>query len=148
MRGEAFDVSYIEKRIERVPFSGCWIWLRGLQTHGHGVARFRGAATTAHRVSWTIFRGDPGQMCVLHRCDVPACVNPEHLFLGTRADNVADMDAKGRRGNRKLTESQARAALSLKGSLTGRALADRLGVSEATISLLWARKSWLWLDAA
>jgi hypothetical protein len=53
--------------------------------------------TNAHRMAWLLYRGPiPPGLCVLHRCDVPACVNPDHLFLGTPQDNVRDMMAKGR----------------------------------------------------
>lgn len=50
----------------------------------------------AHKVAWTYTNGDPGELCVLHRCDNRVCVNPAHLFLGTKQDNVDDMYKKGR----------------------------------------------------
>ena len=54
----------------------------------------------SHRYAWEAYRGPiPVEMHVLHKCDTPACVNIEHLFLGTQLDNIRDMDAKGRRGD-------------------------------------------------
>lgn len=76
------------------------------------MSRGRGLAPTqSHIVSWTLHYGPvPAGMCVLHRCDVRVCVNPDHLFLGTRGDNGRDMAAKGRspygtrRWNARLTD--------------------------------------------
>lgn len=87
-----------ESRVEYDTNGGCWLWAYGCDRDGYGqfylVER---PNTKAHRVSWMLFRGPvpPGKM-VLHRCDIPACVNPDHLFLGSNRENVADMMSKGR----------------------------------------------------
>jgi hypothetical protein len=78
----------------------CWSWSGATHEAGYGVlgrgGRSHGLAR-AHRVSWEIHHGPvPEGLWVLHKCDNPICTNPEHLFLGTAADNHADMRAKGR----------------------------------------------------
>lgn len=78
------------------PNSGCWLWV-GTTVTGYGQLTFGRKRWLAHRLAWEAFRGAvPGDLCVLHRCDVPACVNPDHLWTGTRLDNNRDMTAKGR----------------------------------------------------
>lgn len=77
----------------------CWLWTAGLLDFGYG--RFRSRVHSwdegAHRVSWALTYGPvPDGLDVLHKCDNPPCVNPEHLFLGTQRDNNLDRDAKGR----------------------------------------------------
>jgi len=80
------------------PAEGCWVWRGSLESHGYGQTKIRSKQVLAHRLSWLLHHGSlPGDLCVLHRCDNPPCVRPDHLFLGTRADNFADMVAKGRR---------------------------------------------------
>lgn len=75
----------------------CWEWQRYRNNHGYGALRFKGQQAYAHRVAWRLWHGDyPDHLCVLHHCDNPACVRPDHLFLGTRKDNSRDMIAKGR----------------------------------------------------
>lgn len=92
----------IQDRIrERVDIDerGCWLWRGPVFKDGYGAIGIRRTGTQrAHRVSYDAFVGPiPTGLWVLHRCDVPRCVNPEHLFLGTPSDNTQDCFAKGRR---------------------------------------------------
>ena len=80
--------------------SGCIEWTGAKTATGYGRAHAGGKHWLAHRLFYTVYRGEiPKGMYVCHSCDVPSCVNPEHLFLGTQADNLRDMDAKGRRNS-------------------------------------------------
>lgn len=77
----------------------CWGWTGARTEAGYGMINVGGVATYAHRVSWDIANGDAGQLYVLHSCDNPSCVRPDHLFLGTHQDNMVDMASKNRWGN-------------------------------------------------
>lgn len=113
---------------------GCWIWMAGSSGDGYGIYR----SVRAHRYSWRMHFGKiPPGMHVLHRCDVPLCVNPDHLFLGTHAENMGDKQAKGRcaRGENhpdaRLTAADVR-AIRLS-SETNATLAERYGVGLTTV---------------
>jgi hypothetical protein len=77
----------------------CWIWYEGRRHHGYG--RIGSLQEGAHRVAWELTNGPiPDGLDVLHKCDNPPCVNPDHLFLGDQEANMNDMAAKGRARNK------------------------------------------------
>lgn len=91
---------YILERSIPEPTTGCWLLSASVDRDGYGIASLRQIERKAHRLSYAAFVAPiPETLHALHRCDTPPCVNPDHLFLGTNADNVRDMHAKGRGRN-------------------------------------------------
>lgn len=132
------------------PNSGCWLWVGSTnEKPPYGRLLFRGTVMVAHRVSWLLYRGEiPDGLRVLHRCDVPQCVNPEHLFLGSQSDNMLDMYGKNRgrlpsQTASKLTEDDVRLIRS--SLLKTSALARQLGVTHRTVLLIRRGETWGWL---
>ena len=131
----------------------CWNWIGGKQGDGYGQVRDGKKVALAHHIVWELMNGPiPPGLQVLHRCDNPGCVNPDHLFLGTPLDNARDreMKGRGRRGNvrgerhpgHKLTWEQVRAIRVVRGWYDSRDLAEAFGVSRHTIYDIWAERSW------
>ncbi|HKE13849.1 MAG TPA: HNH endonuclease [Kofleriaceae bacterium] len=136
----------------------CWLWLAARTRNGYGkIGIPERGVVLAHRVAWELTHGPvPPGMFVCHSCDVRTCVNPRHLWLGTCAQNLADMRAKGRgnpwpneraRGSRhshaKLTAEDVmaiRAAYSA--GETQHAIAPRFGVSVQQVSRIVRRELW------
>lgn len=81
-----------------IPDAGCWIWLGKWNSDGYGEITSNGRYFgTAHAYFYRAYIGEiPRGATICHRCDTPSCVNPSHLFVGTQADNMRDMAAKGR----------------------------------------------------
>lgn len=144
----------IEERFwAKVDKSGdCWVWTGGGDRESYGVFKST-RMTKAHRYSWELHFGPiQNGLWVLHRCDNPPCVRPDHLFLGTHEENMADMRAKGRsqRGERchaaKLTEPEAKEViLAVTRGERSEDIARRFGVSRSTVSMVATGKTWTYL---
>jgi hypothetical protein len=121
---------------------GCWEWTGARSAKGYGVTRVNGLdrSRLAHRVAWELEHGPiPAGLYVLHRCDNPGCLRVAHLFLGTKAENNADMRAK-KRHHTKLTEANVRAIR--RSSARRIDLAEKYGVSGTLISAIRERRAW------
>lgn len=136
---------------------GCWNWNGRIVAGGYGQLDYGGTALIATRVSYTLHKGEiPKGLMVCHTCDNRRCVNPDHLWLGTNQDNMDDMVAKGRSGPRPrgednlkttLTEDQVRELRLLRSEgMLLRVLAERYGITEASVSMIARRRTWAWLD--
>jgi hypothetical protein len=135
----------------------CWEWEAGRFNTGYGCFWAEGKHHKAHRVSYEVFAGPIPKhdsyhgACVCHSCDNRRCVNPAHLFIGTHAENVQDMVAKGRSArpqgiknpSSKLTKSQIYAIRA--DPMTYQYIADAYGISKSNVCRIKLRQTWIHL---
>jgi len=121
--------------------SGCWLWVGTVSgSNSYGYISSGGKNKRAHRISYELFNGeiDDG-LSVMHKCDCPSCVNPDHLVLGTHQDNMSDSASKGRKGL-KLTPEQV---VEIRADdRSGRKLAKQYNVSRRTIDRIKSNQIW------
>jgi hypothetical protein len=141
--------NHIDKWVSPEPNTGCWIWLGALGKDNYGIHSDHATQTTmgAHRRVYQILVGPiPKGQCALHRCDNPWCVNPEHIFLGTKGDNNRDRHSKRRsaigerHGMSKLTAEQVLQIRRARG--LQKDTARQFGVSLMTVKAIKQRRLW------
>ena len=120
--------------------NGCWLWEAYRMKNGYGLFRTPTKNELAHRVSYRLFSGPLDARDVMHKCDTPACVNPQHLHLGTRKENMQDAKEKKRmrvgenHGRSKLTNEQMELVKQSNG--LQREIAAVFGVSQGHVSAI------------
>lgn len=139
-------------RVHRTTAKACWPFQGSIYSHGYGVFHFSlpfigRTRVRAHRFAWLASRGPiPAGQDVCHRCDVPHCVNPDHLFIGSHAENLRDAIHKGRKrtwGKQKLNAEQVQEIRALcAGGLSQRDAGARFGVAKNTVSQIITGKTW------
>lgn len=141
------DHTRFDSYVEKVPFSTCWYWVGALATFGYGTIEIAGTQWTCHRYAYDRWIAPiPEGLHVLHKCDTPCCVNPDHLEVGTHQRNMQQKIDRNRQlrgsgvGTSKLKESQVLEIRKTSGTLLS--IAKEYGVSESCICSIKLRKSW------
>lgn len=140
------------------PNSGCWIWIGAVfDDRGYGAIGHQGKTLRAHRASYLLHNGEiPDGMFVCHKCDLPSCVNPDHLFLGTHSENMRDSLSKGRhrtqdykniegvKGTKLNLLSAARIReIYAAGGISMKQLGKDFGVTASTVCLVVQNRKWV-----
>ena len=142
-----------EQKVCPEPNSGCWLWMGAVSSSGYGNLKFGASYANAHRVAYELYVGHiPDGMQICHKCDVKLCVNPDHLFVGTRQDNMNDMVQKRRwqRENHPKAEKNGNAKLTI--SIANeirddpreyRKIAKSYGIGTSTVCRIKRGVSWV-----
>jgi hypothetical protein len=143
------------------PNTGCWLWTGQSDQFGYGTLAVRGRTRKAHRLAWEVAYGPLPKIAghhgavVRHRCNLPGCVNPAHLVIGSQRDNLQDMSRAGRstRGERShlavLTEGDVREILRLSADgVKQRIIGAKFGVTQGNVSAMVCGLSWRHVSGA
>lgn len=136
--GKLLWVRFFRNVVVLPGIDSCWLWT-GTTNNGYGVIRIKNKIHSAHRFSFELFREPLNGLLVCHRCDIPSCVNPSHLFAGTYADNREDAVRKGRAYSLLTREKVKEILLS---NASRKELADKYGVAYTTICNIISRRQW------
>jgi hypothetical protein len=135
------------------PNSGCLLWTGPVNTHGYGRLQYEGVQITSNRAAWISAHGEiPRGLIVCHKCDVRSCINPNHLWLGTHAENARDRYLKGRspagetHGLCQITAQQAMEIFL--SPLPQRKIAALYHVSKTHVAAIKLRKRWASIHGA
>ena len=135
------------------PFGGCLLWFGCAGTDGYGIISFNSKKTSTHRLSYETFNGPiPDGLIVRHKCDVRACINPNHLLVGTKGDNLVDAYQRNRRiqpaGERCVfathTAEEARKVKNLtQAGLSVKAIREKTGLDRDFINKVRSGRAWV-----
>lgn len=143
-----------EEKFIPEPNSGCWLWIGARKEKGYGHMLVGRQFKLAHRLSWELHHGPiPDGMVIRHRCDVPCCVNPDHLEIGTHKENIWDCIRRGRARRGRLCGEQASQSkltwhqvneIRNSGGYYGyrKLFAKKFGVSESAVGKIFRRATW------
>lgn len=143
------DVYNRFKEKVKIVENGCHEWQSTIKRDGYGQFWHDAKPQKAHKVAYELFKGEvPKGLIIMHTCDNRICVNPDHLKLGTTKENIADMDAKKRRGTKsKLTYADvAKIKKLLEDRYSQQYIADQFGVNQTTISCIKLGKTTLFKE--
>lgn len=133
------------EHVKEGPKQACWLWTGSKSTSGHGQFYASGRMWPAHRIAFTLDAGEQPENCVLHVCDNPQCVNPEHLYDGTYSENLRDAYIRGRRDAGKLSADDVEEIVDLASDnpdLTQSEIAEQYQVTRKSISNILTGRTW------
>jgi hypothetical protein len=137
------QLTRLKKRVAINPITHCWEWQGAKTPKGYGLLQNGRTIVYAHRLMWKCVHGEVESFHVLHRCDNPCCINPEHLFLGTNKDNIQDKIGKNRAGYKLNIEAIKDIRTS---KCSQKELAEKYGVRIGCIHAVLKRRTWKHVD--